>query len=237
MGSVGERLSDRARGVLLGLAVGDALGAPLEFMTEREIRRRYGGPVVDLVGGGWLSLVPGEGTDDTGMTFALARSLATSVGYETTRAMAAYLDWFRSNPKDVGSTVGAALVGLSAGRPAAEVTEEYHRATGRSAGNGSLMRVAPIALRHLHEAQRRAGAARSDSKLTHFDDHAAGACELLCDVLASLVCGVEVSEIAAPESLAHEWAPAREVAASEAAGGRAGYVGTALMVASMLSAV
>jgi ADP-ribosyl-[dinitrogen reductase] hydrolase len=232
MGSVGERLSDRARGVLLGLAVGDALGAPLEFMTEREIRRRYGGPVVDLVGGGWLSLAPGEGTDDTGMTFALARSLATSVGYETTRAMAAYLDWFRSDPKDVGSTVRAALVGLSAGRPAAEVTEEYHRATGRSAGNGSLMRVAPIALRHLHEAQRRAGAARGDSKLTHFDDHAAGACELLCDVLASLVCGVEVSEIAAPESLAHEWAPAREMAASEAAGGRAGYVGTALMVAS-----
>ncbi|MGC9221903.1 MAG: ADP-ribosylglycohydrolase family protein [Solirubrobacteraceae bacterium] len=232
MRPVDERVLDRARGVLLGLAIGDALGGPLELMTQQEIQSRYDEPVADYVGGGWLSLQPGEGTDDTAMAFALARSMASSVGYDADRALAGYLEWFRTDPPDVGNTIRAALAGVSAGRAASEVTEEYHRMTGKSAGNGTLMRVAPIAVRHLREPERRAQAARTDSKLTHFDDHAASACALFCDGIASLMCGVDVSELAAPESLAHEWAPTREAAAREAAGEKAGYVGTALMVAS-----
>ena len=67
---------DRIRGALYGVAVGDALGAPLEFMTAEEILAKYGAPVREMVGGGWLSVVPGEVTDDTQMTLAVAEGIA-----------------------------------------------------------------------------------------------------------------------------------------------------------------
>src|SRR5262249_49410523 len=159
-----------------------------------EIHAGYGRPVDEYVGGGWLALVPGQGTDDTAMALALGRSAATSVGYDPTRALGAYLEWFRTGPSDVGTTIRAALTGAQAGMSTPATTEAFHREPGMSAGTGSLMRVAPIALRHLRDAERRASAARLDSKLTHFDDHAAGACAWLCDVIAALVDGVDVSE-------------------------------------------
>jgi len=223
---------DRARGVLLGLAVGDALGGPLEFMSPEQIVRTHGGPVDRHVGGGWLGLRPGEGTDDTALALALARSLATGRGYDPGRALSAYLDWYRSDPKDIGVTTRAALDGVAAGRTPGEVTEEFHQEHGRSAGNGTVMRVAPIALRHLREPARRSEAARVDSKLTHFDDHAADVCVLVSDVLAALLDGVDPLELTAPRGLVHEWAPGREVAAELARSDRAGYVGVALAVAS-----
>jgi ADP-ribosyl-[dinitrogen reductase] hydrolase len=227
-----DHIVDRARGVLLGLAVGDALGGPLEFLSASEIRARYGRPVDGYVGGGWLSLAPGRGTDDTAMAMALARSAATSMGYHPGRALAAYLEWFRSSPPDVGHTIRAALAGAEAGLSTAAATEAFQRAAGRSAGNGSLMRVAPIALRHLVAAERRAVAARVDSKLTHFDDHAAAACAWLCDALAALVEGIDVSELVAPADLEPEWSISRADATRAAGGPAGGYVGTALGVAS-----
>jgi ADP-ribosyl-[dinitrogen reductase] hydrolase len=222
---------DRARGALLGLAVGDALGGPLEFLSADQIHARYGRPVDGYVGGGWLSLAPGQGTDDTAMAMALARSAATSTGYHPGRALAAYLEWFRTNPPDVGHTIRAALAGAEAGMSTVAVTEAFHRKAGRSAGNGSLMRVAPIALRHLIAAERRAVAARVDSKLTHFDDHAAAACAWLCDALAALVEGIDGSELLPPPDLEPEWNISPDDAARSAGGPAAGYVGTALGVA------
>ena len=227
-----DRVLDRAVGTLLGLAVGDALGGPLEFLSADEIRARHGAPVRDYLGGGWLSLQPGHGTDDTAMMLALARAAATPVGYDPRRALNAYLEWFRSSPPDVGATTRAALAGVEAGMSAAKATEAFHRRAGRSAGNGSLMRIAPIALRHLHDAERRARAARTDSKLTHFDDHAADACAWMCDVIAALLEGADPTELAAPETLESEWAISRRQAAATAYGDAAGYVGTTLGVAS-----
>ena len=227
-----HRVLDRAIGTLLGLAVGDALGGPLEFLSADEIRARHGAPVRDYVGGGWLSLQPGHGTDDTAMMLALARAAATSVGYDPRRALNAYLEWFRSNPPDVGATTRAALAGVETGASAAEATEGFHRRAGRSAGNGSVMRIAPIALCHLHDPERRARAARTDSKLTHFDAHAAHACAWMCEVIAALLDGVDPSELTPPESLESEWAISRRRAAAAADGDAAGYVGTTLGVAS-----
>ena len=227
-----HRVLDRAIGTLLGLAVGDALGGPLEFLSADEIRARHGAPVRDYLGGGWLSLQPGHGTDDTAMMLALARAAATSVGYDPRRALNAYLEWFRSNPPDVGATTRAALAGVEAGTSPAEATEAFHRRAGRSAGNGSLMRIAPIALRHLHDPERRARAARTDSKLTHFDAHAADACAWMCEVIAALLEGVDPTELTAPEWLESEWAISRRQAAATADGDAAGYVGTTLGVAS-----
>ncbi len=227
-----HRVLDLAIGTLLGLAVGDALGGPLEFLSADEIRARHGAPVRDYLGGGWLSLQPGDGTDDTAMMLALARAAATPIGYEPRRALNAYLEWFRSNPPDVGATTRAALAGVDAGRSAAEATEAFHRQTGRSAGNGSLMRIAPIALRHLHDPERRARAARADSKLTHFDEHAADACVWVCDAIAALLAGVDPAELTAPKWLESEGAISHRQAAAIAGGDAAGYVGTALGIAS-----
>jgi ADP-ribosyl-[dinitrogen reductase] hydrolase len=233
MGSIAAGVIDRAQGALLGLAVGDALGGPVEFLSPAEIRARHRGRLDEYVGGGWLSLLPGQGTDDTGMALALARSAATSVGYVPRRALTAYLEWIRSDPADVGNSIRAALEGMEAGVPSAVATEAFHRRTGQSAGNGSLMRVAPVALRYLRNADCRAWASRADSKLTHFDDHTADACVWLCDAIAALVDGVDAGELVPPPGLESEWAITREHAAEAATGPVAGYVGTALGISSV----
>ena len=69
-------LQDRYRGVLLGLACGDALGGPVEFLSRDDIATQHPGGLREFIGGGWLDLYPGEITDDTQMTLAIARSLA-----------------------------------------------------------------------------------------------------------------------------------------------------------------
>lgn len=227
-----DRELDRARGVLLGLAVGDALGGPLEFISAAEIRARHHGPVDDYVGGGWLSLEPGQGTNDTAMALALARSAATRLGYDPDWALKAYLEWFRTDPPDVGSTIRSALEAADAGGSAIEAAVALHCRTGRSAGNGSLMRIAPIALRYLRQPERRSLAARADSKLTHYDEHAADACRWLCEVIAGLIAGVDPAELAAPATLETECSVTRAEAATAADGPAAGYVGTTLGVAS-----
>ncbi len=221
---------DRARGTLLGLAVGDALGGPLESLSPLEIEARHGS-VRDMIGGGWLGLAPGQGTDDTAMALALARSLATSVGFDAGRVLAAYLEWFETNPSDVGKTVRAAL---TAARESGSVSavEEVHHATGTSASNDSLMRIAPVALRYLRQPGVRGLSARADSKLTHHDERAGDACAWLCEALAVLIVGAEPAELSAPAALEHAWS-SPEAAALMAGGDAAGDAGTALAVASV----
>jgi ADP-ribosyl-[dinitrogen reductase] hydrolase len=229
---VGTDLNDRARGVLLGLAAGDALGGPLEFLSAADIRTTHGVAVSEMIGGGWLSLSPGHGTDDTAMTLGLARSSATSLGYVPRLALRAYIDWYSSGPIDVGNAISAALEGVLRGLSPEQATEAFHQLTGKSAGNGSVMRVAPIALRHLRDTERRQISARADSKLTHLDDHVAQACVWVCDAIAALLSGVDIAELLPPAELAGEWGVSREVAAAAAEGPLGGYVGTALGVAS-----
>jgi ADP-ribosyl-[dinitrogen reductase] hydrolase len=99
-----DSIRDRARGCLLGLAVGDALGGPLEFRPAEQIVDRHGGPVSDMIGGGWLWLRPGQVTDDTDMACALARSLVERGGYESEAALANYVRWLKTEPPDIGIT-------------------------------------------------------------------------------------------------------------------------------------
>ena len=171
-------LHDRIEGVLLGTAAGDALGAPYEFGPPR-------GPELEvaMVGGGpWA---PGEWTDDTAMAIAIAEAIATGSDARDKAVqdaiVARWLEWSR-RAKDVGIQTrsvlsGAACGGISAERARAEAAK-LHRRTGRSGGNGSLMRTAPIALAYLHDVQALVEAARSVSELTHFDTDAGDACVL-----------------------------------------------------------
>jgi ADP-ribosyl-[dinitrogen reductase] hydrolase len=93
---------ERAYATLLGSALGDALGATVEFCTQSEIRAQYG-VLRKIVGGGWLRLKPGEVTDDTQMSLCIARSLA-AVGWSPSDIAERFAAWFKGWPVDVGNT-------------------------------------------------------------------------------------------------------------------------------------
>ena len=159
-----DSIRDRARGCLLGLAVGDALGGPLEFVSAERIVDLHGGPVRDMIGGGWLSLRPGQVTDDTDMARALARSLVERGGYEPEAALANYVRWFETRPPDIGITTREVLGRVAAGVDVADAAEQVHEQSGgRSAGNGSLMRIAPLAIRYRDDAYALMEVAERDS--------------------------------------------------------------------------
>ena len=134
---------DRYRGALLGLACGDAVGTTLEFKPPGSFA-----PISDMVGGGPFELEPGQWTDDTSMALCLAVSLVEQGGFDPADQMQRYVRWYRegylsSNGVcfDIGNTVSAALRRFErSGEPYSGATDPY------SAGNGSIMRLAPLPL-------------------------------------------------------------------------------------------
>jgi ADP-ribosyl-[dinitrogen reductase] hydrolase len=178
---------DRARGALLGLAVGDALGAPLEWLHPDQIHARYGGPLSDMVASQLWER--GEWTDDTAMALELAASLAARGGWDEEDVLARYLIWARSSPKDIGATVAAALRGARSADEARGRAAAYHAERGRSAGNGTVMRTPPIAVRYVDSEVELERVARADSALTHHDPLAGEAAAYLNLTIAALIRG------------------------------------------------
>jgi ADP-ribosyl-[dinitrogen reductase] hydrolase len=132
-------LERRALGAYLGLAVGDGLGATVEFLTPAEIRAAYG-EHQDLIGGGWLRLKPGRVTDDTEMSLALGRAILARGGVESQAVAEAFSEWMRGKPVDIGNTVRR---GIARYRHTGESQVPEHD---YDAGNGACMRCLPIAL-------------------------------------------------------------------------------------------
>jgi ADP-ribosyl-[dinitrogen reductase] hydrolase len=162
------------RGCLLGLAVGDALGGPVEFMSRFEIAQSYGGAIRKMLGGGWLKLKPGETTDDTAMARCLAESIVACGDLNVDDVAARYVAWLKTNPKDVGNITRDALKAWSKGNMLPAAALGAHRlAGGKSAGNGTIMRCAPIALRYVYDQRRLMDASRDEALITHFDPQAA----------------------------------------------------------------
>lgn len=133
-------LEERALGAYLGFAVGDAMGASVEFMTPREIRVVHGGVLDTIKGGGWLRLKPGQVTDDTQMCLALGGAILASGGWNLRAVADAFVAWLQSRPVDVGNTCRRGIrrylqTGTLRGVPAEE-----------DGGNGALMRNLPVAL-------------------------------------------------------------------------------------------
>jgi ADP-ribosyl-[dinitrogen reductase] hydrolase len=181
-------VADRARGVMLGLAVGDALGAALEWDHPDQITARYGGPLRDMVASKVWQM--GEWTDDTAMAIALAESLAERPDYDEGDVLARYLVWSRSDPKDIGVTVRHALARARSPEDARRAAAEWHELTdGHSAGNGSLMRTAPIGIRFRTDRGAIERISRAESSLTHHDPLAGDACVLLNLTIAELLVG------------------------------------------------
>lgn len=132
-------LFDRALGAYLGLAVGDALGATVEFMTAGEIRAEYG-IHRRMVGGGWLRLKPGMVTDDTGMCLAIGRALLARPEWDLRMTAESLVSWMRSRPVDIGHTCRRGLrrytlEGTLSAQPAME-----------DGGNGAAVRNLPLVL-------------------------------------------------------------------------------------------
>lgn len=180
---------DRVEGVLLGAGCGDALGVPYEFgsapLAPDEQPR--------MIGGGLGPYAPGEWSDDTQMAVVIAR-VAASSGLRDDAALDdvvdGWIDWLGGGACDVGLQTRAVLAGIAAqrGTPgsaarAAAAASDLHRRTGRTAGNGSLMRTAPVALACLEDPAALTDRARAVSDLTHADPLAGDACLLWCHAI------------------------------------------------------
>ena len=171
--------TDRAIGALLGTAVGDALGAGYEFKS----RVPYTQPIT-MCGSGTFR--PGEWTDDTAMAYAIAEVAATGIDLRTEEAQDQIIEkWFAwsETAKDIGIQTSSVFHSMNAptateARTAARRFHDTHQQ--RSAGNGSLMRTAPVALACLDDPTALVEAAMSISALTHFDPAAGEACALWC---------------------------------------------------------
>src|SRR5215831_13959691 len=137
------KLRDRYEGTLLALACGDAIGTTVEFSPRGSFS-----PVQGMVGGGPFSLKPGQWTDDTSMALCLAESLIERQGFDARDQMVRYLNWWRwgylsstGDCFDIGMTTKAALARFEeTGEPFAGSVDP------QAAGNGSLMRLAPVVL-------------------------------------------------------------------------------------------
>lgn len=195
-------LANKIGGALFGVAVGDALGAPLEFMSAKEIQHKHG-TVKEMIGGGWLNVKPGEITDDTQMTIAAALGVAIHPENPEPWAGKHFAEWAMGGPKDIGGTCRSAITNalqMMLGRPdlknckglapyelweqAAQLTAQQNG--NRSAGNGALMRTVYPGLYYTDES-RAVEVADRIGRLTHWDDQSAEACILYTKMLYSLI--------------------------------------------------
>jgi ADP-ribosylglycohydrolase len=162
---------DRIDGSVLGSAVGDALGAGYEFGSAP---LEPDGP--RMIGGGLGNFAPGEWTDDTSMAWCVLDAAATFGELRSEPALTAvarhFRAWYDSGPPDTGNQTSAVLRAAGPEPTDAVMTAtafDHHARTGRSGGNGSLMRTAPVALAHLDDPDAVAEAARKVGALTHYD--------------------------------------------------------------------
>jgi ADP-ribosylglycohydrolase len=186
---------ERYRGALIGLAAGDALGTTVEFSPPGRFA-----PLTDMVGGGPFELRPGEWTDDTSMALCLAESLVECRGFDAADQMARYLRWYREGYLsstgscfDIGVTVQGALVRFArTGDPMAGSTDP------QTAGNGSLMRLAPVPLFFAGNAAEAIEQSGESSRTTHGARAAVDACRYFGGLIAGAVRGVAKAELLAP---------------------------------------
>ncbi|TXM95364.1 ADP-ribosylglycohydrolase family protein [Methylobacterium sp. WL116] len=177
---------DRARGALLGLAVGDALGTTLEFSRRDTLPHQ-----TEVTGGGPFQLSPGQWTDDTSMSLALADSLLQAPGFDPADLMARFVAWYREGAY---SCTGACFdIGITTRESLAKFLRTADPYVGSTdpdtAGNGSLMRLAPVALVTLHDPGEAERIAEAQSRTTHGAPQAVEACAYFVQLLREAVLG------------------------------------------------
>jgi ADP-ribosylglycohydrolase len=183
---------------MLGLAAGDALGAAVEFSPPGTFA-----PVTDMVGGGPFHLAPGEWTDDTSMALCLAESLLECNGFDPADQMRRYTRWWREGYLsstgrcfDIGNTTYAALAEFErTGNPFSGSPDA------RAAGNGSLMRLAPVPLYFAGSLSNAMRYAADSSQTTHGTLEAIDACQVMAALIVLAIRGVPKLELLDPAAL------------------------------------
>ncbi len=185
--------SDRDAGALIGLAVCDAIGTTVEFRPRGTFPT-----VTDMVGGGPFGLLPGQWTDDTSMALCLADSLLICGGTDQRDQMERYVRWWKHGENsstgrcfDIGNATASALQRfMQDGNPVAGSTNP------NTAGNGCLMRLAPVAIRYgRHDRMDLAFAARHSSETTHAAQECVDATMVFCQMLANAIDGASKPDI------------------------------------------
>lgn len=176
--------SDRAVGSVLGLALGDALGAPFEFRRAAQIPDPV--PAFELE---WMGLPPGTTTDDTALARNLVRSLVERGGLETSDVLARHVAWLATQPPDVGNLTRIVLSRVAEG--ASDAAREYVEQRGPevSAGNGSVMYCAPLGVAYALRPDELLERAPALSAVTHWDERCRTACLAITLAVAALVRG------------------------------------------------
>ena len=195
-------LRSRFRGAMLGLAVGDAVGTTLEFRSPGSFAKIH-----DMVGGGPFHLAVGEWTDDTSMALCLAESLVEKRGFDPIDQLERYTRWAKhghlsSNGRvfDIGNTVRSALAKF------AETREPFCGSSDPwSAGNGSLMRLAPVPLFYVQRPVEAIKFSGESSRTTHGAATAVDACRYFGGLLVGAILGVAKEEL-----LSDRYSPVRD---------------------------
>ncbi len=185
---------DRFRGCLLGLAVGDSVGTAVEFRPRGSFP-----PVTDMVGGGPFGLEPGQWTDDTSLALCLAESLIEKQGFDVLDQMERYVRWYREGHLsstgscfDIGGATSSALHRfMDTGDPFSGSTDA------RSAGNGSIMRLAPVPMFFWPDAAEAAHYAGESSRTTHGAQECVDACRLYALMLVGALGGKSKGDVLA----------------------------------------
>lgn len=186
--------TQRYRGCLLGLAAGDAIGTTVEFKPRGSFT-----PLTDMIGGGPFGLVAGQWTDDTSMALCLAHSLLACDGFDADDQMQRYNNWRQQGYMsctgrcfDIGATVSEALSQyLSSGEPFAGSTHPL------AAGNGSLMRLAPIPLFYHQDMAQLLHFAGESSRTTHGARECIDACRYFAVLIARAFEGADKATLLA----------------------------------------
>jgi ADP-ribosyl-[dinitrogen reductase] hydrolase len=189
-------LEERYLGCLIGLACGDALGGPVEFATREQMDERYPRGLREFIGGGWLDLAPGEITDDTQMALDVARSLCAHPDGDMQDLAGRFLVWRNSDPKDIGNTTRDALDRLAGGMCWEEAGEQTYRHRGPrdSAGNGSIMRCAPVALRFRTHSNRLRDCSIDVARITHANPLCTWSSVAVNQTIAALLNGAPIQQ-------------------------------------------
>lgn len=168
---------DKIKGALYGVAIGDALGGPLEFMSAEEIQKEHG-RVTEMIGGGWLDLYPGETTDDTAMTLAVAGGILEMPELPYQAIGRRFIDWYKSGPKDIGNACASSIQNAIMNRGDWwEAAQQTQATQGRPVeGNGALMRTIYPALFYKDEKKRRL-VTRGIALMTHAGEESTSLCE------------------------------------------------------------
>jgi len=183
---------DRFKGSLLGLVIGDALGATLEFYKPGSFQ-----PITDIVGGGVHELEPGEWTDDTSMALCLAESLLECNGFDAKDQMTRYLKWYREGYFsckgycfDIGNATREALILFEkTGQPFSGSYDPW------SAGNGSIMRLAPVPMFYANDPLKAIEMSGRSSVTTHPSKETVDACRYFGGLITGALYGCSKEEL------------------------------------------